>query len=218
MAGVQNTRNQIAYQIGTKKDQCSVTEFLSHVHRGDIVLVRHAFMLADPKSKRRRDSFWKIVDEIERRGATIWDAGLELHGNTHANREKIMRAAIEDLAVGRHKRSDSDKRGRPAVEFEPEELAKAKAIWESRKHKTWKVAVEALKKLDKRWTQTRAFRVFGKRGTDRTHAIGHDGRGRLWPQHGQAPGRVPKDAARKALEPGARSGTGTCDGRSTCHC
>jgi hypothetical protein len=85
---------------------------------GRVLAIQHLFLLADPKtrSSMRRD-LWKAIDEIEKRKGTIWELYTGLRSDDAKQRDLMMRNAVEALARGRHKRSDSDKRGRPKKEF-----------------------------------------------------------------------------------------------------
>lgn len=158
----------IVYEQGTKRANAVRADLEKSLREGDVVAVLHAFLLADQSVRgKSRDDFWRAVDAIESRGATIWELYTGLKSAEPRERDMMFRASIEALARGRHKRNEHDKRGRPGWKPTPEELAQAKAIWESRRHKTWKDALAALQKLDKRWSQARAYRVFKGRNDDR---------------------------------------------------
>lgn len=160
-AGVTNI-----YEQGTKRSIAVRADLGRSLRNGDVVAVLHAFLLADPaKRGHARTDLWKAVDAIESRGASIWELYTGLRSTDKRERDMMLRAAVEALARGRHKRSEKDKRGRPP--WEPDEMAKLKAevIWRNPKY-TWKGAVAELKKQDKRWSGPKAYRIFGKRGTD----------------------------------------------------
>ncbi len=156
----------LLYVEGGRKAVGTRDDLTRSLRGGDVVAVVHAFLLAQPLRKGMREDFWAAVDAIESRGASIRELYSGLRSTDARQRDMMLRAAIEALARGRHKRGPHDKRGRPAWVPTPDELAKAKAIWESRKHARWSDALIALKKLDKRWSQARAYRVLGKRNED----------------------------------------------------
>ena len=162
-AGVTNV-----YEQGTKRSIAVRADLERSLRSGDVVAVLHAFLLADQaKRGKSRADLRKAVDAIESRGASIWELYTGLRSTDKRERDTMLRAAVEALARGRHKRSANDKRlGRP--KWEPTELekAKARAEWHSRKHATWQDAVATLQKLDKRWSGARAYRTFGKRNAD----------------------------------------------------
>lgn len=161
-AGVTNV-----YEQGTKRSIAVRSDLERSLRSGDVVAVLHVFLLADPaKRGHARADLWKAVDAIESRGGCIWELYTGLRSDDKRQRDTMLRAAVEALARGRHKRSESDKRGRPPVTFTEVETLRAKAEWHSPKHKKWEDAVAALKRLDKRWTATRAYRLFGKREAD----------------------------------------------------
>lgn len=78
-------------------------EMLNTLRRGDVVKVRHALLLAEPKrlstDNPRRD-LWAIIAQIEERGATVLEVST---GRTTANvsdRDAIIADAIERLTKG----------------------------------------------------------------------------------------------------------------------
>lgn len=157
----------LVYEQGSRRGNATRLDLERSLRSGDVVAVLHAFLMADQSVRgKSRADFWKAVDAIESRGATIWELYTGLRSANPRERDMMFRAAIEALARGRHKRNENDKRGRPGWKPTDDELAKARAIWGSRKHKTWKDALAALQKLDKRWSQARAYRVLKKRNED----------------------------------------------------
>lgn len=160
-AGVTNV-----YEQGTKRSIAVRADLERSLRSGDVVAVLHAFLLAD-QSKRgqARADLWKAVDAIESRGASIWELYTGLRSTDKRQRDMMLRAAVEALARGRHKRSENDKRGRPAWEPSETEKLKAEVIWRNPKY-TWAQAVTEMRKLDKRWSGPRAYRLFKKRNED----------------------------------------------------
>lgn len=154
------------YEQGSKRANATRDDLERSLRSGDVVAVLHAFLLADQSKRgKTREDLWRCMDAIEARGASVWELYTGLRSSDKRQRDIMLRAAVEALARGRHKRSENDKRGR--LPWEPDETAKLKAevVWRSPKY-TWKGAVIELRKQDKRWSGPKAYRIFGKRGTD----------------------------------------------------
>jgi hypothetical protein len=142
-------------------------QFVRMSGRGRLLAVQHLFLLANPKlpgkgGARRRD-FYAAVDRIEERGGILWELYTGRRSDDPRQRELMIRDAVEAMATGRHKRTSMDKRGRPPKTFPPEVLEKAKAVWESRKYKTWDEAAKHLPPGMNKWD---AWEEFGPRGDD----------------------------------------------------
>ena len=161
-------RNEVQHFIveSTKKHQAGIPGTRAEVTRmmckGRTLAIQHLFLLADPKAKRgqsRRD-LWKAMDEIEKRGGVIWELYTGLKTSDRKERDQMMRDAVEALAKGRHKRSASDKRGRPVKEFSADEMKTAQAAWHNRKLKTWAQVKEA---LPAGFSLARAHKLWGAR-------------------------------------------------------
>lgn len=152
---------------GGKRSHGNIADLLRMVRPDTTVAIQHAFLLADPKTRRKRGgtraSFWKAFDAIEQRGGVIWELYTGLKSDTREGRDAMTRAAVETLARGRHKTRASDKRGRPKKTFPAADLTKAKALWESRKLKTW-ADVEA--KLPDGMTPRDCWNLWGSRNSD----------------------------------------------------
>ena len=160
-AGVTNV-----YEQGTKRSIAVRADLERSLRNGDVVAVLHAFLLADPaKRGHARADLWKAIDAIESRGASIWEVYTGLRSTEKRQRDEMLRAAVEALAKGRHKRSERDKRlGRPGWKPSELEKAKANAIWgNTSRYPRWQDALMKLRELDKRWSQARAYRELGKR-------------------------------------------------------
>lgn len=160
-AGVTNV-----YEQGAKRSIAVRADLERSLRSGDVVAVLHAFLLADQSKRgKSRADLWKAVDAIESRGAIIWELYTGLRSSDKRQRDMMLRAAVEALSRGRHKRSASDKRGRPP--WEPDETARLKAevVWRNPKY-TGAEAVVEMRKLDKRWSMAKAYRTFKKRFED----------------------------------------------------
>lgn len=158
------------YIEGTKGN-ATLNDVIRNLRPGDVVAVVHTFLLADPRMKRKlggaRADLWTKVDAIENPGASIWEVSSGLRSSDRKQREVMMREAIEALARGRHKTSNSDKRGRPPWEPTKDEYNGAKAIWDSRHVKGVKRAVAAIKKkISPKWSQSRLYDEFGPRNSE----------------------------------------------------
>jgi len=137
------------------------------IRGGTVVKLVHTFLLADPSSKRkaggRRKDLLDAMARIEKRGGTIKDvdSGLTTANNEH--RYALIALATEQLARdGRGLRSHINGRlGRPVKTFPPEHWAKAEAVWNNRRLKTWEDTRAPLKALD--LTPREAWRKFGPR-------------------------------------------------------
>jgi hypothetical protein len=142
-------------------------DLLRMVAKGRLVAVQHLFLLADPRTKSRRggtrQDLWATVDKIEAGGGVIWELSTGRRTDDRRQRDEMMRDAVEALALGRHKTSQADKRGRPPKSFDDATLAKGRAAWESRKHKRWQDAAAA---LPEGMTARDAWRLFGPRNTE----------------------------------------------------
>jgi hypothetical protein len=154
-------------QEGGKQARGDRAGLLRMMAPGRTVAVLHLFLLADPRAKRKRGGtradLWKVIDKIEASGAVIWELYTGLRSDSGEGRDQMTREAVEALARGRHKTSRSDKRGRPPKQFTSAQVEKARAVWESRKHKTWQ---EAEKHLPKGMSARDAWKLFGRRDTE----------------------------------------------------
>lgn len=134
---------------------------------GRVYAVAHAHLLADPSLRGvrggTRGDFWRVVDAIEAKGAIIWELYTGFRTDDPKQRDKLTRAAIDALALGRHKTRRSDKRGRPLKTFDDATKAKGEAVWFSRRWKTW---ASAGKRLPKGMTVWDAHELFGPRNVE----------------------------------------------------
>ena len=154
-------------QEGGKKPTGTRADLLRMHAPRRVIAIQHLFLLADPKAKRKRGGtrtdLWKAIDAWEADGGIFWELSTGLRSDDARERDEMTREAVEALARGRHKTDRGDKRGRPKKEFSDDEKAKGKAVWESRKYRTW---AEAGKHLPVGMTMWDAYEFWGKRGTD----------------------------------------------------
>lgn len=134
--------------------------YTNTLRKGDIAVVQWLCLLADPIGNintRRRD-LMHAIDEIEAKGATIWELGSGLKSDTKANRDKMIANAWEGLALARM--PVKEKQGRPLKWTDP---ADRKIIWDewfSKKHPTNEAAAEAAsRKLKRQISRTVMWRV-----------------------------------------------------------
>lgn len=153
------------YELG--KD-CELAEAVRSVRPRDVVGVTRLWVVADPKRGRKggmRKALYAAADAIEERGAVIEEVETGRVSSDPKQRDAMMRDAIEAVTkAGRGMSSAANARkGRKAVEFSEAATEKAKAVWHSRKHKTWADAAAA---MPKGFTVHRAFKLWGKRNAD----------------------------------------------------
>jgi hypothetical protein len=166
-----------------KEDGCRAIIDLSKTKREEVLrLLRdgrtgkllYAFLLVDPKRKRKLfDDFRAVLAKIEARGGVIKDVATGLD-----SADKSRRAAFFDVVRGqcrRHLQGDKwaeepmrHTPGRKKVEFTPEQIAAAKAIWRDLvEYPTWKAAKDALEQIktakDEKFTTDRARRLWKHR-------------------------------------------------------
>jgi len=151
----------------TGRSDGSIETIVKMTIPGTVIAVLHALLLANPRHKRKkggtRKAFWTAFDAIEAKGGTVWELYTGLRTSNRAERDTMTREAIDALARGRHKTSTSDRRGRPPKEFSATQLEKARAVWESRKHRRW---ADVEKHLPKGMTLKKAWQLFGPRNVE----------------------------------------------------
>ena len=147
--------------------KASLEDLVRLVRPGTVVKFVHAFLLAEPKSKRkaggRRKNLLDAMALIEKRGGTIKDVDSGLTTANTEHRYALIALAAEQLARdGRGLRSAMNGRlGRPVKNLKPEDWLKAEAIWNNRKLKTWADTAPGLKALG--LTPHEAWKKFGAR-------------------------------------------------------
>lgn len=156
---------------GGKRAAGSRGDLLRMVRKDTVVAVLHLHLLADPRSRRKRGGtradLWMVIDQIEKRGGTLWELYSGLRSDTREGRDTMTREAVETLARGRHITSKGDKRraGRPKKDFTEAQWAKAKAAWDSRKLKRW---VDVQEKLPEGMTCKDCWARWGARNSEET--------------------------------------------------
>lgn len=154
---------QLRYSESCKIMPGTRDDFVRMAGKGRLMAVQHLFLLAKGGRGVRRKDLYTAIDRIEERGGILWELYTNRRGDDPKQRELMIRDAIEALAKGRHKRNSQDKRGRPAKKFSPEAIEKGRAVWESRKHKTWDAAAEHLPDGMTKWD---AWELYGPREND----------------------------------------------------
>ncbi len=139
------------------------------VRKGTAVAIQHLFLLADPTEKHKRGGaradLWKAIDAIEAKGGHIWELSTGLNSSRPRERDEMTRAAVEALALGRHK-TGRDRRGRPLAEFDEKQMTAAKLVWvDVKRFPTWSAARKA---LPKHFTPARAYKLWGARISEKT--------------------------------------------------
>ena len=141
--------------------------FLRMAKPGRLMAVHHLFLLVDPSAKAKgggkRKDLWNAIRRIEANGGIVWELATGRRSDDPVQRDGMIEDAIDALARGRPKYSNRDKRGRPPKTFPDATWEKAKAVWESRRHKTWQAAA---KHLPKGMTAKDAWSRFGPRDTE----------------------------------------------------
>ncbi len=137
---------------------------------GDHVMVEALALIAEPKGPAVRwpsQDMRDALEEIERRGAIVIETHTGRRSDNAEQRRAMIADAVRALGAGQRAlpsdvaRANGAKGGRRAKQFAPDVIEKARVVWESRKHKTYK---DAAKALPKGFSMMRAFRMFGPRG------------------------------------------------------
>jgi hypothetical protein len=130
---------------------------------GRVFKVRHLFLFADPKARRKRGGWRKdlldFMGRVEKRGSAIKDVSLQMTTRNPEERYKMVAVAIDQLASnGRTSHLAKRRQGRKPLAFTTDELRDAKAIWRNVKdYPTWEDAAAA---FPKGFTTARAFRLW----------------------------------------------------------
>ncbi len=144
-------------------------DLIKMVRKRTVIAIQHLFLLADPAEKRKRGGtradLWKAIDEIEAKGGYLWEISTNLNSGRPRERDEMTRAAVEALALGRHK-TGKDRRGRPLAEFDEKQMTAAKLVWvDVKRYPTWSAARKA---LPKHFTPARAYKLWGARISETT--------------------------------------------------
>lgn len=121
----------------------TLADAISGLRRGDVLAVVWAHVLTPPRKSYRdkpRDALWTAIRAIEKRGATIFEVETGRSTSIQAERDGIIRDAIEHLtsagraAAGR--KNGRKSKGRPVDEVEPDEIERARVAWFDLRHET----------------------------------------------------------------------------------
>ncbi len=140
----------------------SLDDFLQTLRAGGVYGIASLDQLADRKAKHsrlRRRSLFSVLRKVCAIGAILEDSKGR---RTDRDKIEMVEEAIEiltDKGRGRHSaRNGRKSKGRPP-EYTPEEIEKARLVWQSRKYAT---ATEALKHMPG-WTRGSAYRILQAR-------------------------------------------------------
>jgi hypothetical protein len=133
--------------------------------KGRMFKVRHLFLFAEPKARKRggwRKDLLDFMGRVEDKGAVIKDVDLQLTTEKPSHRSAMVLQAIEQLASnGRTVHLKGKRSGRKALAFDAAALKDAKATWRNVKdYPTWG---DVAKALPEGFTTARAYKLFGKR-------------------------------------------------------
>lgn len=139
------------------------------VRRGTVVKVRHLFLLADPKARRRpggwRKDLLACIGRLEKAGAVIKDVEMQLTTAKPDHRADMLAVALDQLANnGRTIHLLKRRQGRRKRVFPREVEAAVEKIWiNTRDYPTDEAAMEAIAKIDKTYSRERARREYKAR-------------------------------------------------------
>jgi hypothetical protein len=132
---------------------------------GRMFKVRHLFLFAEPKARKRggwRKDLLDFMGRVEDKGAIIKDVDLQLTTEKPSHRSAMVLQAIEQLASnGRTVHLKGKRQGRKVTSFDAAAMRDAKASWRNVKdYPTWG---DVAKALPEGFTTARAYKLFGKR-------------------------------------------------------
>jgi hypothetical protein len=146
----------------------TLADLIATLRKGDVVAVVWLHVLAAPRTTYKdkpRDALWTAIEQIEAKGASIFEVETQRHTATKVERDGMIREAIEHLtsagraAAGR--RNGAKSKGRPAKVFAPEIVERARVVWKSLDYDTNDDAVKA---GPKGWAMSRYYKTFGPSG------------------------------------------------------
>jgi len=143
------------------EDRETLSEAIQCLRKGDALVVHHLFLLAEPKrttKDRPRKSLWIHLRAIEAKGATVFEASTGR--SSKDKRDCILFDAIERLSGNVSAENGAKSAGRPPKVFTEEQLAAAKAAWESIKYRT---VADAVAQFPEGFSQARAYELWGAR-------------------------------------------------------
>ena len=139
--------------------------WLRTLRQGDLATVLWLFLLADDIGNadvKRRD-LQEVIDDIEQRGAIIWELGSGLKSSDKKHRDKMIATAWTALAKGRVPGHD-ERRGRPPSWQDAAEREIIWQEWHSKAHKTNAIAAfAASERLGKKITAAVMYRIVRER-------------------------------------------------------
>jgi hypothetical protein len=130
--------------------------------KGRVFKVRHLFLFAEPKARKRggwRKDLLDFMGRVEDKGAVIKDVDLQLTTEKPSHRSAMVLQAIEQLSNnGRTVHLKGKRTGRKALTFTAEQLREAKAVWRNVKdYPTWEAALAA---MPEGFTTARAYKLW----------------------------------------------------------
>lgn len=125
--------------------------WIKSLRQGDVATVVWLGILVDPigSLKARRRDLQDTLDEIEARGASIWELATGRRSTDKKQRDAMVIDAVEGLARGRFDRG-TDRPGRPPRFSSPEDKAIIWEEWHEKRHKNNAAAALAASKKLKR--------------------------------------------------------------------
>lgn len=149
----------------------ALADFIGSLRKGDTAVVVWLHVLAPPRkttNARPRDELWDAITRIEAKGATILEVETSRHSAIKADRDGMIRDAIEALtSAGRARASRENGRksaGRPPHAIDPKERKQAASVWHDVRYPSDQAAIAA---GPKSWTRYRYEKQFGKSGRGR---------------------------------------------------
>lgn len=145
-------------------------ELMRLVRPGTTVEFLHCFLLADPRRRRipggmKADFHAAVAQIVDKRGGILVDVDTGLSTADPGHRRALI--ALAEDQIGRSNRglrsaaNGARSKGRPAADFDKQQLANAKAIWRNVKdYPTWASVEAALKAEVPGFTTARAFRLW----------------------------------------------------------
>lgn len=147
----------------------TLADFLASLRKGDVAVVVWLHVLAPPRITydiRPRDELWDAIQQIEdEKGATIFEVETGRHSAIKADRDGMIRDAIEHItSAGRAAAGKINGRkspGRKPDEIDPVEMALAKTVWHDVRYYSDRQAMAA---GPKDWSRYRYRKYFGPSG------------------------------------------------------
>ena len=150
-----------------------IVALIRALRRGEAVAVTQLHLLAPPKNKtsdRPRLALWNAIHDIEAKGASIIEVDSGRHTAILAQRDAMIREAIEKITHSGRSPRKRDVPGRPPAEYSDAELEFARREWFDLRHRTNGAALKAIKRKLPKWTLARCY--------DKATGFGPSGRGK----------------------------------------